>query len=150
MSYKVSNEWGFLRRYCRSGNINAQRAVNGLPALGFMIFSIHAAVLLLGHTSRFDSVVTSKPWNNSKVLPSVAVFLCVSTAVAAGRLYSANAANWQSIPTGWAWWIILILSLIANVWVVEVTKKIARHTFEKDQKFLKLLFQTRLGMWSPK
>ncbi|KFH10323.1 putative transmembrane protein [Toxoplasma gondii MAS] len=53
----------------------------------------------------------------------------------------------------WPHWSLCLLAGLLWIFVVivdELVKRVERQTHEHHQKYLKVLFATRLGMWSPK
>ena len=58
----------------------------------------------------------------------------------------------QGLDDGMPWLLVVVLAvvwLVLEIPVSELTKRQDRKRFEKDQKRLKLLFNTKLGMHSP-
>ncbi|PFH35031.1 hypothetical protein BESB_059180 [Besnoitia besnoiti] len=53
----------------------------------------------------------------------------------------------------WPHWSLCLIAVILWFFVIvtdELVKRVERQTHEQNQKYLKVLFATRLGMWSPK
>jgi len=118
---------------------------------GFL-FCVYQGVLSFTFLDRYDSLATRGPLSN-KVLCSVAVLMLVAhTAVSVSVVVFSCGSDWREVLVpDWDMWIIwlCIWPLVAIV-ISEYTKRTDRRSKNKLQRRLRALFNTRLGMWSPK
>ncbi len=103
---------------------------------------------------RFESVTVRGPWLNTPWVV-VSVGLLALNALAAVLSVVVRGADMRGpfIPTwpGYAFWVALLgWGLLGIVCVDELVKAVDRKYHRKLQKYLKVVFDTRLGMWSPK
>lgn len=106
-------------------------------------------IILTFAFSRFDYIWEVPPWRNQKLLPTLLVMLML--AVGSGLSILAVTIGFENVSAPPAlWWSVAASSLVMTVAISEATKALQRSQHRSEQKFLKLLFQTRLGMWSPK
>eukprot|EP01069_Polyplicarium_translucidae_P003094 Polyplicarium_translucidae@DN2211_c0_g1_i3.p1 len=108
-------------------------------------------ILLLSFSfvGRYDSIVTTYPWRNLWLVATALVALLVEVLVAFVRI-SARRSGPYLYPPPVCFWVSWLIWLVLVVLIDERVKAVDKSAHEKQQKYLRLLFTTRLGMWSPK
>jgi len=119
---------------------------------GALLFVIYEVGLAFTFLDRYDSLLTRGPLSN-KVLCAVAVLtLLLHTGVGAMMVVVSCGSEWHDIHLpGWESWLVYIgIWPLFAIAVSECTKRRDRQYHVHLQKTLRVLFNTRLGMWSPK
>ncbi|CCI46753.1 unnamed protein product [Albugo candida] len=108
-----------------------------------------------GYLYRCQSVLAESPLRNSVWTGSAGFSFCFHILFA---LYNANAFSldgislWLILPQAvpWYFWLMYLLWPIVILCTNELTKVHDRRYVTRYYKFLRMQFDTRLGMWSPK
>jgi len=111
-------------------------------------YTVYSIVFSAGFLDRGESIFRVGVWSNRLwVLICVVEFL-IHTTISALILFTRGTAEPIAPEPGWiamaAGWIPIIVALN------EMVKYRDRSFHRKSQKYLRVLFSTRLGMWSPK
>eukprot|EP00743_Colponemidia_sp_Colp-15_P007057 GILK01007614.1.p1 GENE.GILK01007614.1~~GILK01007614.1.p1 ORF type:complete len:1110 (-),score=173.61 GILK01007614.1:143-3472(-) len=119
-------------------------------AQAFLLFLLvfYFSVLSMGFLSRIQPVLVVKPWQKPYWLALVFVNLAVHVAIVAVMVHLyGDQSNFV-----YNWEILLFLSLwtFLIVFVDEVVKSHDRKVYQRFQKRLRIIFNTKLGMHSPK
>ncbi|KJP86483.1 hypothetical protein AK88_03859 [Plasmodium fragile] len=116
----------------------------------FFVFSLLFFVSSLSHSDRFEPLYKLSCINNSKTYFScLFMFLFLSLLYVAFRVYMLPPYYLIQFPDATLSILVLIFSLIILV-INETLKRVEARIKTNRQKYLKVLFGTRLGMWSPK
>ncbi|SBO23817.1 conserved Plasmodium membrane protein, unknown function [Plasmodium knowlesi strain H] len=116
----------------------------------FFVFSLFFFVSSLSHSDRYEPLYKLSCIHNSKTYFScLFVFLILSLLYVAFRIYTLPSYYVIQFPDATLSVLIVIFSLIILV-TNEALKRVEARIKTNRQKYLKVLFGTRLGMWSPK
>eukprot|EP00927_Polykrikos_kofoidii_P045288 TRINITY_DN39211_c0_g1_i1.p1 TRINITY_DN39211_c0_g1~~TRINITY_DN39211_c0_g1_i1.p1 ORF type:complete len:1388 (-),score=190.97 TRINITY_DN39211_c0_g1_i1:250-4413(-) len=119
---------------------------------GGFLFLIYQVTLAFTFLDRYDSLHARGPASNF-VLCGVAVLALLIHSVASFLVLFMNcSSHWEMIHVpSWEVWVILFIVWPAMaVALSECTKHKDRKSHNYLQRTLRVLFNTRLGMWSPK
>lgn len=119
---------------------------------GALLFVVYEVYLAFTFLDRYDSLLTRGPLSN-KVLCTVAFLtLLVHLAVSFSVVLLSCGSDWHPIHVPrWESWLMYIgIWPLFAIGVSECTKRRDRRYHLHLQKTLRVLFNTRLGMWSPK
>ncbi|KAF0683095.1 Aste57867_24783 [Aphanomyces stellatus] len=121
-----------------------------LLAMGwFCIFSS------MTHLYRSESIFMESPFRNRPWMATCVVLFFLQIGVSVLRAGGATGVDtlstWafvQHVP--WYFWLALLVWPLVAVLVDEIAKRHDHHLLVRYYKFLRMQFDTRLGMWSPK
>uniref|UniRef100_A0A7S4WHY4 Cation-transporting P-type ATPase C-terminal domain-containing protein n=1 Tax=Alexandrium monilatum TaxID=311494 RepID=A0A7S4WHY4_9DINO len=119
---------------------------------GALLFVIYEVGLAFTFLDRYESLLKRGPLSN-KVLCAVAIMiLLVHMAVGSVMITISCGSDWHSIHLPrWESWVACIgIWPLFAIFVSECTKRRDRRYHVQMQKTLRVLFNTRLGMWSPR
>eukprot|EP00413_Alexandrium_margalefii_P050403 CAMPEP_0204611422 /NCGR_PEP_ID=MMETSP0661-20131031/62014_1 /ASSEMBLY_ACC=CAM_ASM_000606 /TAXON_ID=109239 /ORGANISM="Alexandrium margalefi, Strain AMGDE01CS-322" /LENGTH=447 /DNA_ID=CAMNT_0051623267 /DNA_START=1 /DNA_END=1344 /DNA_ORIENTATION=+ len=119
---------------------------------GALLFVVYEVGLAFTFLDRYDSLLTRGPRSN-KVLCVVALLaLLVHTGFGVFLVSHSCGSNWHDVhlPRWEAWVACIGVWPLFAILVSEWTKRRDRKYHVHLQKTLRVLFNTRLGMWSPK
>ncbi|KMZ81688.1 hypothetical protein PVIIG_05054 [Plasmodium vivax India VII] len=116
----------------------------------FFVFSLLFFVSSLSHSDRFEPLYKLSCVQNSKTYFScLFIFLILSLLYVALRVYMLPPYYAVQLPDATLGILTVIFSLIILA-TNETLKRVEARIKTNRQKYLKVLFGTRLGMWSPK
>eukprot|EP00933_Yihiella_yeosuensis_P044418 TRINITY_DN3953_c2_g1_i1.p1 TRINITY_DN3953_c2_g1~~TRINITY_DN3953_c2_g1_i1.p1 ORF type:complete len:938 (-),score=147.63 TRINITY_DN3953_c2_g1_i1:116-2929(-) len=116
------------------------------------LFVVYQVTLAFTCLDRYDSLAAKGPRSN-KVLCSVAALTLILHTIASYltlRLKCGKDGHFLRMPSWELWLIYVVLWPSLAIMVSECTKRRDRKYHLHLQKTLRALFNTRLGMWSPK
>ncbi|TMW61091.1 hypothetical protein Poli38472_014552 [Pythium oligandrum] len=104
---------------------------------------------------RFESVFFASPLRNRMWMGVAATLLLIQIAVSTLRagLVGADGLSLGTFVTQvvpWHGWVVVCSWPSVSLLLDELVKKSDRHYLKRYYKFLRMQFDTRLGMWSPK
>eukprot|EP00929_Paragymnodinium_shiwhaense_P042055 TRINITY_DN21833_c0_g1_i1.p1 TRINITY_DN21833_c0_g1~~TRINITY_DN21833_c0_g1_i1.p1 ORF type:complete len:1398 (-),score=287.37 TRINITY_DN21833_c0_g1_i1:183-4376(-) len=116
------------------------------------LFVLYEVTLAFTFLDRYDSLMTRGPASNKVLIGIAALALVLHTIVSYIVVSVTCKESWHSIqmPTWDMWLIYVALWPACAVLVSEATKRHDRRYHMDLQRTLRVLFNTRLGMWSPK
>jgi len=117
-----------------------------------LLYVIYTAVLAFTFLDRYDSLLTRGPASNKVLCGTVALTLLAHAAVGYSVVYFSCGMHQSDITVpNWEVWLIYVGAWpMVAVLVSECTKRRDRRYHMDLQRTLRVLFNTRLGMWSPK
>lgn len=135
-----------------TGSDEGRCAVSHAQQWCALLFVIYQVVLSFTFLDRYDSLVTRGPASN-KVLYTVAILgLVLHAAISACIVYFECKQDLSEVLLpSWQYWLgYMFLWPFLAVLISEGAKRRDRRYHTHLQKTLRVLFNTRLGMWSPK
>ncbi|SCP03826.1 conserved Plasmodium protein, unknown function [Plasmodium ovale] len=124
--------------------------IKQLQIFFFFVFSLFFFVSSLSYSDKFESLFKPSCIQNSKTFFScLLLFLLLSLLYVAGRIYVLPPYYVKRYPDITLTVLIVIFSIVILT-INETLKKVEEKIKINRQKYLKVLFGTRLGMWSPK
>jgi len=135
-----------------SGPLDSRCAMVHAQQWSAMLFVLYELTLAFTFLDRYDSLVTRGPTSNKVLVGVTSIVLLVHAMISASVVNASCGGRWEeSMNPHWeAWALLLGLWPVLAVAVSEGTKRRDRRYHMHLQKTLRVLFNTRLGMWSPK
>ncbi|CEM36670.1 unnamed protein product [Vitrella brassicaformis CCMP3155] len=113
--------------------------------------TLFITLLALSFVDRFESLLKRGPFRNVPLVVTASVLLVVQ--VAASLIVLAvqhTSATKRSQGPSWVLWVVFACWPAVVLAIDETIKTVDRRQHQKLQKYLRIVFNTRLGMWSPK
>lgn len=133
-----------------------EAAVNRAEAGMLLVVGVSILASSCGYLYRCESVLSMSPLRNRIWVGTCALLVVVQvllSALRAGLEGSDGISLWRFVSSvvPWAFWVlVLVVWPLAVIAVDEVVKTHDRRHMTRYYKFLRMQFDTRLGMWSPK
>lgn len=155
---QISNAWHFYCSDISKFEVNAhtsQVAINRAEALTSFYIVVCLVSISFSMMYRSESVVVESPFRNRVwVLMTVAtiLFQFVFMQLHVWQLESSISKFWEFAKTGvpWYFWLLWFIWPLMALIVDEMVKVHDRNLLTRYFKFLRMQFDTRLGMWSPR
>ncbi|GMF38492.1 unnamed protein product [Phytophthora fragariaefolia] len=152
MDFVLDNELVTMRPRLTAVEAAVDRAEAGM----LLMIGLCIVTTSCGYLYRCESIFKLSPFRNVMWAGAASLLLCLQLAISAlrARIVGADGVTlWQfvsqSVP--WSFWVVVLgvwpLIIIA---VDEVIKTHDKRHLVRYNKFLRMQFDTRLGMWSPK
>ncbi|GAB9475169.1 hypothetical protein Gpo141_00012271 [Globisporangium polare] len=131
-------------------------AVDRAEAGMLLVIGLSILASSCGYLYRCESIFSMSPFRNIIWLGTCALLLCVQLIISmarAGFVGGDGHTLWyfvSEVVPWYFWMLILLVWPLVVIAVDEAVKSHDRHHMARYYKFLRMQFDTRLGMWSPK
>eukprot|EP00917_Polyrhabdina_sp_WS-2016_P008876 GHVP01019791.1.p1 GENE.GHVP01019791.1~~GHVP01019791.1.p1 ORF type:complete len:1363 (+),score=198.85 GHVP01019791.1:41-4129(+) len=127
--------------------VNVSFPTSYAQTMTFLFVSSSFIVISWSFVDRYKFWIEVPPWKNRRLVAASGALCLLNFTFGFFTLWLPTRSI---VVPPWWFWVILLVWIICIVIVDALTKRKDSEYHEKNQRYLALLFETRLGMWSPR